>query len=76
MREANRRKGFQMAIFVTLRRDNSGDTIHVNMDKVISMERHQDKYTSLKPENNELTGITVSETPAQIMDMIRRERKS
>jgi hypothetical protein len=65
-----------MATFISLRRDNSGDVIHVNMDKVISMERHQDKYTTLTPDNNQPTGISVSETPEQIMDMIRRERKS
>ncbi len=57
-------------------RDNSGDSVHVNMDKVISMERYQDKYTALTLEKNGPTTITVSETPAQIMDMVQRAQKS
>jgi hypothetical protein len=65
-----------MATFVSLTRDNSGDAVHVNMDKVISMERYQDKYTALTLEKNGPATIAVSETPAEIMDMIQRAQKS
>jgi hypothetical protein len=64
-----------MATFILVTRDQSGDVIYVNMDKVISIERSP-KYTILKPENNELTGVLVKETPAQILDLIRHEKKS
>ena len=66
-----------MATFVTLRVDNSNDTIHVNMDAVIKMTRHGDQYTSLTfAGDNANFNVTVRETPAEIMEMIRRERKS
>jgi hypothetical protein len=65
-----------MPTFVSLTHYNSGAVVHVNMDKVFSMERMQDNYTALKPENSDLMGIAVKESPSEIMDMIRRERKS
>jgi hypothetical protein len=60
-----------MATFVGLTRDHSGEVIYVNMDKVIQMQRHDQKYTSLTPDNNQRSGVTVSETPEQILDLIR-----
>lgn len=65
-----------MATFVRLTRDNSGDIIYVNMDKVIQLERHGDKYTVLTPNNNERLGVTVSETPDKILDLIHHEKKA
>jgi hypothetical protein len=63
-----------MANFVSLTHDNAKDTIHVNMDRVITMERIQDKYTAITFEVGK--AITVKETPSQIMDLIHRERKT
>jgi hypothetical protein len=45
------------------------------MDKVFSMERNH-KYTILRPNNPGLTVETVKETPEDIFDLIRHERKS
>jgi hypothetical protein len=64
-----------MATFVRVTRDQSGDFIFVNMDKVILMERSQE-HTILKPNNAELMNEFVKETPEQILDLIRHERKS
>jgi hypothetical protein len=64
----------QMATFIRVTRDNSGEIIYVNMDKIISIERSQN-YTLLKPENNQLTGVTVKETPVEIIDLIYHEKK-
>jgi hypothetical protein len=52
-----------------LTRDESGDLIFVNMDKVFSMERSQ-KYTILRPNNPDLVGENVKETPQDILDQI------
>jgi hypothetical protein len=66
-----------MATFVTLRVDNSSDIIQVNMDAVIKMARYGDQYTSLTfAKDNASSNVTVRETPAEIMEMIRRDRKS
>jgi hypothetical protein len=64
-----------MATFVRVTRDQSGDLIFVNMDKVILMERSQE-HTILKPNNAELMSEFVKETPEDILDLIRHERKS
>ena len=64
-----------MATFVRVTRDQSGDFIFVNMDKVISMERNE-KYTTLKPNNPDLMSELVKENPEDILDLIRHERKS
>jgi hypothetical protein len=58
-----------MATFVRVTRDESGDLIFVNMDKVFSMERSQ-KYTILRPNNPDLVGENVKETPQDILDQI------
>jgi hypothetical protein len=63
-----------MATFVSLTYEGTSGTIHVNMDKVIKMERFQDKYTAITFEPPQI-GLTVRETPSQIMDMIHHERK-
>ena len=63
-----------MAAFVSLKVDNSNEIIHVNMDKIVAMERIEERFTALQADDK--SRFTVSETPAQIMDMIRRERKS
>jgi hypothetical protein len=64
-----------MATFVRVTRDQSGDFIFVNMDKVILMERSQER-TILKPNNAELMSEFVKETPEDILDLIHHERKS
>jgi hypothetical protein len=62
-----------MATFVSLNVDNSKDIIHVNMDKIVVMDRIGEKYTALRAADK--TGFTVSQTPDQIMEMIRREQR-
>ena len=65
-----------MATFVRVTRDQSGDFIFVNMDKVFSMERSRQNYTILKPNNGDVTAELVKQTPEDILDLIRHERKS
>jgi hypothetical protein len=64
-----------MATFVRVTRDESGDLIFVNMDKVFSMERDQ-KYTILRPNNAGVVSETVKETPEEIINQIHHERKA
>jgi hypothetical protein len=66
-----------MATFVRLTENPSGDLTFVNMNRVISMERQrQGNYTSLFTNINPRSSISVSETPDQIVEMIRHEKKS
>ena len=53
-----------MATFVALTRD-SGETVQINMDKVVLIFQH-DKSTVLAFESNHLVNVTVRETPSQI----------
>jgi hypothetical protein len=62
-----------MATLVALTRD-SGETVHINMDKVVMIFQH-DKSTVLAFESNHLVNVTVNETPSQIYDLMARRVK-
>jgi len=66
-----------MATFIALTRDPGGQAIYVNMDRIISMERvAEGQCTTLTPVTKDGAGITVTETPDEIIILIRDEQRT
>ena len=68
-----------MATFIALTRDPGGQAIYVNMDNIIAMELvagSKGQCTTLTPETKDRAGITVTETPDEIITLIRDEQRT
>jgi hypothetical protein len=68
-----------MATFIALTRDPGGEAIYINMDRIISLERiagSKGQCTTLTPETKDRAGITVTETPDEIITLIRDEQRT
>jgi hypothetical protein len=57
-----------MAKFVSLTRDGTGETVHVNMDHVAMLVHHESRHTIVTFADNALANLTVRQSPPQILE--------